>query len=193
MPRSCGWTGTPASANGPSWRWGLIPSWAKDPSIGNRLINARGETVATKPAFRVAFRQRRCLVVADGYYEWKKQGRQKQPYYIHLQDGQPVAMAGLWERWQPNGGEAIQPRETFTIITRSANEQTRDIHDRMPALLAEEDYGAWLDPKVKDSQQLMALLNPVESPTLVADPVSTFVNSPRNDDPRCIEPMTPLV
>jgi putative SOS response-associated peptidase YedK len=106
-------------------RWGLIPSWAKDPSIGNRLINARSETVVTKPAFRAAFRQRRCLVVADGYYEWKKQGRQKQPFYIHVGDGQPMAMAGLWERWQPDGSEGGQPRETFTIITKPAHELTR--------------------------------------------------------------------
>ena len=125
-------------------RWGLIPAWAKDPSIGARLINARAETVAEKPAFRSAFKSRRCLIPADGYYEWKKTGSRKQPYYLRLQDERPFALAGLWDRW--NGGGKDAPLETCTIITTEANEITCPIHDRMPAILAEDDYSAVARP-----------------------------------------------
>ncbi len=170
-------------------RWGLIPSWAKDPSIGNRMINARGESVADKPAFRAAFKRRRCLVLADGYYEWQKTGKKKQPYLFHMQDDRPFAFAGLWESW--TGGksddEPAEPLETCTIITTNASDFTRSIHDRMPVILDGADFDLWLDPDMQDREKIEPLLQPYESPELTADPVSTHVNSPKNDDPKCVE------
>jgi putative SOS response-associated peptidase YedK len=127
-------------------RWGLIPSWADDPKIGYRMINARSETAATKPSFRSAFKVRRCLVVADGYYEWQKRDGAKQPFYIHMQGGKLFAFAGLWERWVPPDGEAI---ESCTILTTDANELTKPIHDRMPVIVDPPDFGQWLDPAEK--------------------------------------------
>ena len=165
-------------------RWGLVPSWAKDPSIGNRMINARAETVATKPSYRAAFKRRRCLVPADGYYEWKKTGKAKQPYLIRLQDECPFAMAGLWESWQDAGGAALQ---TFTIITTEANEATCDIHNRMPVILSPGEYPLWLDPEFERAEQLQELLQPYDSHAMRLDPVSTFVNNPRHDSSECIE------
>jgi putative SOS response-associated peptidase YedK len=166
-------------------RWGLIPFWAKDPAIGNRLINARAETVAEKPAFRKAFQQRRCLIAADGYYEWRKTSGGKQPYYFRLKSEEPFAFAGLWESWTAadSGGE---PLETCVIITTRANELSLPIHERMPAILQEADYDAWLDPAAKDRRQLAPLLEPYDSASMIADPVSTLVNNPRNDEPGCI-------
>lgn len=166
-------------------RWGLIPSWAKDASIGNRLINARAETVASKPAFRAAFKRRRCLVPADGYYEWQKVGSKKQPYLIQRQDGAPFAFAGLWESWHADRPDAV---ETFTIITTDANEATTAIHDRMPVILDEEDYAMWLDPEFEGREALESLLRPYPGEALQLTPVSTYVNNPRHEDPRCIEP-----
>src|SRR5262249_23577950 len=127
-------------------RWGLIPSWANDPKIGYKMINARAETAATKPSFRSAFRSRRCLLVADGYYEWQKQAGAKQPFYIRLKGGKLFAFAGLWERWAPTDGEAI---ESCTILTTAANELTKPIHDRMPVIVDPRDYGQWRDPAKK--------------------------------------------
>jgi putative SOS response-associated peptidase YedK len=166
-------------------RWGLIPSWAKDPAIGNRTINARAETVAEKPAFRSAFRRRRCLVLADGYYEWRKEGKTKQPFYIRMRDEGPFAFAGLWERWSPDGGEE-NLLETCTLITTDANELTRSIHDRMPVILSPDDYANWLDPQFDDREELLSLLCPYDSKVMQADPVSTHVNSPKHDDPECV-------
>jgi putative SOS response-associated peptidase YedK len=165
-------------------RWGLIPSWANDPAIGNRLINARSETAAEKPAFRSAFRHRRCLILADGFYEWQKTGGRKQPFYIKMKDGQPFAFAGLWERWE-GGGE---PVDTCTILTTEANELVRPVHDRMPVILAPEDYGRWLDPETKKPELLEPLLQPFAADAMTAYPVSPVVNTPRNDSARCIEP-----
>jgi putative SOS response-associated peptidase YedK len=167
-------------------RWGLVPSWAKDPAIGSRMINARAETVAEKPSFRAAFRSRRCLIAADGYYEWRKSGGKKQPHYFRMKDDRPFAFAGLWERW---GGEGAggEPLETCTIITTDANELSRPIHDRMPVILREADYDLWLDPDEHDRRRLAPLLVPYESGAMTADPVSTLVNNPRNDEPRCIQ------
>ena len=164
-------------------RWGLVPSWAKDISIGNRMINARAETVATKPSFRAAFKRRRCLVPADGYYEWQKTVTGKQPYYIHLRDDTPFAMAGLWESWHADQEDTL---DTFTIITTDANRATCHIHDRMPVILDPDDYPLWLDPEFEGREALQTLLRPYESDELQLDPVSTHVNSPRNDDPQCI-------
>jgi putative SOS response-associated peptidase YedK len=166
-------------------RWGLIPSWAKDPSIGNRMINARGESVAGKPAFRAAFRRRRCLVPATGFFEWRRSGRSKQPYYIRLRDGEPFALAGLWELWRDPQGGAV---ESFTIITTDANESLRALHERMPVILSPGDFSRWLDPAVAEPDSLRALLRPYPAEATVAHAVSTRVNSPANDDPDCLEP-----
>jgi putative SOS response-associated peptidase YedK len=164
-------------------RWGLVPSWAKDISIGSRMINARAETVATKPSFRAAFKHRRCLVPADGYYEWQKTAAGKQPYYIHFRDDTPFALAGLWESWRPDEGDALA---TFTIITTDASAATSHIHDRMPVILDPDDYPLWLDPEFEGRDTLQALLRPYAGDELQLDPVSTHVNSPRNDDPQCV-------
>jgi putative SOS response-associated peptidase YedK len=163
-------------------RWGLIPPWADDPRVGNRSINARSETVDTKPAFREAFRQRRCVVVADGFYEWKAGGRAKQPYYIQAADGGAFAFAGLWERWR-RGGQRI---ESCTILTTDANERVAALHDRMPVILAPRDYDLWLDPAVQEPDRLKPLLRPCEDDLLTMYPVSTDVNRPSNDSPECI-------
>jgi putative SOS response-associated peptidase YedK len=167
------------------FHWGLIPSWADDPRIGSRLINARAETVETKPAFRKAFRERRCLILADGFYEWQRQDRRKQPYYIRLGDGRPFAFAGLWERWTPQDG---QPIDSCTIITTVANDLIRPLHVRMPVILAPENYDLWLDPSLHDVERLQPLLRPYPAQEMTAFPVSTRVNNPANDTPDCIEP-----
>ena len=164
-------------------RWGLVPSWADDPAIGNRMINARAETVASKPSFRAAFKSRRCLVVADGFYEWQKRGASKQPYYIQLRDGRPFGLAGLWERWR-HDDQAI---ESCTIITTEANELMRPLHDRMPVILPREEYASWLDPRPDRGDVLRKLLRPYPPEDMTAYPVSTIVNNPRNDVPQCVE------
>jgi putative SOS response-associated peptidase YedK len=166
-------------------RWGLVPSWAKDPSLGNRMINARAETVAEKPSFRPAFKQRRCLVVADGYYEWKKVGSKKQPYYFRVRQRDVFAFAGLWEVWR--GGEDTDDLESCTVITTDANELARSVHDRMPVILDPEDYDLWLDPHAQDRERIEPLLRPYDASQMTADPVSTYVNSVRHDDEQCIE------
>lgn len=169
-------------------RWGLVPSWAKDLKIGNSLINARAETVAEKPAFRAAFKRRRCLVAADGYYEWKKlDSKTKQPYYIRRYDEQPFAFAGLWERWE----RGDEPIESCTIITTDANVLTREIHDRMPVILPPDKYDIWLDPEFQAYDFLQSLLVPFDGKELTMYPVSRIVNSPKNDSPDCIAPLPP--
>ncbi len=166
-------------------RWGLIPFWADDPSIGNRLINARSETASSKPAFRSAFRNRRCLVLADGFYEWRKEDGGKVPYWIHRSDRGAFTMAGLWERWEPDEGE---PVFTFTILTRDALPELEPIHPRMPVILEEARRDGWLDPRA-DADALDELLDAPPAGELDFHPVSTVVNSPRNDGPECIEPV----
>jgi putative SOS response-associated peptidase YedK len=166
--------------------WGLIPFWAQDPSMGARLINARSETAAEKPAFRAAFRRRRCLVVADGFYEWQKQNGGKQPFYIRLRDGRPFAFAGLWEHWQGQDGSVI---ESCTLLTTEPNELMRPLHNRMPVILHPKDYDLWLDRAVEDARLLQPLLRSYPSMEMEAYAVSRWVNSPQNDDPRCIEPL----
>jgi putative SOS response-associated peptidase YedK len=165
-------------------RWGLIPFFAKDPSIGSRLINARAETVAEKPAFRNAFKQRRCLIVADGFYEWRQEAKRKIPYYIHMDSDEPFAFAGLWERWTPEGES---PLLTCTILTTEANPLMRPIHDRMPVILPRDAREVWLDPDA-DPDRLHVLLRPYEGEDMEAYTVSTRVNSPRYDGPECVEP-----
>jgi putative SOS response-associated peptidase YedK len=163
-------------------RWGLIPSWAKDSTIGYKLINARAETVAEKPSFRSAFKQHRCLILADGFYEWKREQPKKQPYYFQLVDGQPFAFAGLWERWQ---GNEESPIDSCTIITTAANQLLALVHDRMPVILASSDYEQWLDPDTPP-EQLHHLLHPYNSEAMSSYPVSAIVNSPTNDSAACI-------
>lgn len=164
--------------------WGLVPSWADDPKIGNRMINARADGVASKPSFRAAFKRRRCLVLADGYYEWKREGKAKQPYYYRLQNERPFAFAGLWESWHKDAGD---PLESVTVITTDANELAAKVHDRMPVILDEADYETWLDVEHCDKDQLQALLVPYDTPLMKAEPVSMHVNNARNDDPQCVE------
>jgi putative SOS response-associated peptidase YedK len=167
------------------FQWGLVPSWAKDPKIGSRMINARSETAAEKPSFRAAFKRRRCLVPADGFYEWQRQEGGKQPFYIRMQSGQPFALAGLWEHWEGAGGII----ESCTLLTTEPNDLVRPLHNRMPVVLAPQDYDLWLDVSIQDRDLLQPLLKPYPSPDMVAYPVSTWVNRPANDGPRCIEPL----
>jgi putative SOS response-associated peptidase YedK len=167
--------------------WGLIPSWAKDPGIGAKTINARAETVAEKPAFRSAFKHRRCLVLADGFYEWQRQQGKKQPFYFRLQDGQPFAFAGLWERWQSPSNEEIT---SCTILTTAANELLQPIHERMPVILDPQDYDLWLDSQVQTPQTLQQLLRSYPAAAMTAYPVSTLVNNSRHNSPECIVPMS---
>jgi putative SOS response-associated peptidase YedK len=169
-------------------RWGLVPSWADDPAIGARLINARAESAAEKPAFRAAMRQRRCLIVADGFYEWRRSGRTKQPYFIRRRDDCPFAFAGVWEAWQRPGQAGFQ---SCTILTTEANDLIRPIHDRMPVIVAATDYAAWLDPATEDPRQLSRLLTPCPGDAMRADPVGNCVNSPAHDSPQCIEAALP--
>jgi putative SOS response-associated peptidase YedK len=166
-------------------KWGLIPSWAKDAKIGNSLANARADTVAEKPAFRSAFKKRRCLVVADGFYEWGKGDGGKIPYYFRLKDGRPFAFAGLWERWE----KGDEPVESCTLITTDANGVVGQIHDRMPVILMPDDYDRWLDPKEQDATKLKELLRPLGDDFLISHPVSKVVNNPRNERPECVHPV----
>jgi putative SOS response-associated peptidase YedK len=168
-------------------RWGLVPAWAKDLSIGARMINARAESAAEKPAFRAAFRSRRCLVMAAGFYEWQKRDKgPKQPYRVVLKDGGPFSFAGLWERWTDKGsGETV---ETCTILTTDANALLAPIHHRMPVIVAPEDFDAWLDA-ARPPEAAEALLKPAPAGVLTAYPVSTRVNKVANDDPGVIEPL----
>jgi putative SOS response-associated peptidase YedK len=186
-------------------RWGLVPSWAKDPAIGNRMINARRETVAEKPAFRKAFASRRCLLPADGYYEWytpdvaddeppsgKKAKPRKQPFFIHPADGSVLAMAGLYEIWRDPTRSDDDPerfRWTCTVLTTSAEDDLGRIHDRMPLLVERERYGAWLDPTISDPERLQGLLVPAAPGRLEAFPVSTLVNNVKNNGPELVEPL----
>jgi putative SOS response-associated peptidase YedK len=164
-------------------RWGLIPSWAQDEKIGNQMINARCETVAEKPAFRAAFKKRRCLVVADGFYEWIKTPDGKAPVWITQRNHEPFCFAGLWESWRSPEGKDVR---TFSIITTTANELLSCVHTRMPVILGEKDYNQWLDPKVADKDSLAKLLRPYASEAMQFYPVNTLVNNPRHDRAECI-------
>jgi len=166
-------------------QWGLVPSWAKEASIGYKMINARAETLTQKPSFKKSFKQRRCLVLADGFYEWRKGtgGRTKIPLRFVLKNREPFAFAGLWDTWQKPDGDLLH---SFTIITTESNELIRPIHDRMAVMLRQEDEAKWLDPDLKDVEQLIPLLKPYPSDQMEGYEVSTLVNSPKNDTPECI-------
>jgi putative SOS response-associated peptidase YedK len=168
-------------------KWGLIPYWAKEASIGNRMINARSESVAEKPAYRWSFKKKRCLIPADGFYEWKKEGKLKQPYLIHRKDGKPFAFAGLWSSWKSPDQE--KPVETFTILTTDANDLLRPLHDRMPVIVDPENFDLWLDPKMGDAAKLQPLLAPHAVDGFEAFPVSRAVNSPAHEAEDCIAPL----
>ncbi|NMG29614.1 SOS response-associated peptidase [Aromatoleum evansii] len=160
-------------------RWGLIPSWSKDATIAHKLINARSESAPDKPSFRAAFKSRRCIVPASGFYEWKKLAGRKQPYFIHAAGEELLALAGLWERWSNPEGDTI---DTFTILTTEANEAVQAMHDRMPVLLGRGDYEAWLNRET-DLERVRQLLTPYPSDSIQMHPVSLRVGNVRNDDP----------
>lgn len=167
-------------------RWGLVPSWSRDESIATKLINARGETLAEKASFRAAYKSRRCIVPASGFYEWKREGKEKQPYYIHPADGELFGLAGLWERWSPgDGGDCV---DTFTVVTTDANGTMKPLHNRMPVLLAPSDYAAWLT-KGTDTELLAGLVVPCPDAMVKVYPVSKAVGSVANEGPGLIEPL----
>ena len=163
---------------------GPHPPWADDPQIGWRMINARAETASEKPSFRRAFRERRCLIPADGFYEWKRTNGSKLPYYIHMKEGRPFTFAGLWESWNDDGEPTIR---SCTILTTGPNALIEGIRDRMPVILPADTYDVWLDP-ASERDELTALLAPYPEDEMESYPVSRFVNSPANNDPRCVEP-----
>jgi putative SOS response-associated peptidase YedK len=172
------------------FQWGLVPSWAKDISIGSKMINARAETVGEKPAFRAAFRRRRCLIPVSGFYEWQAQpGGPKQPFWISAADGGLLTFAGLWESWMSPDGDELQ---TATIITTTANEALAPLHARMPVILAPADFDAWLDVRDEtDTEAASTLLRPAPAEITTAWPVSTLVNNVRNDEASLVEPVDP--
>ena len=177
-----------AGSNGLTfYKWGLIPPWSKDETFGGyNLINARGETVAEKASFRSAYRRRRCLILADGFYEWRNESSQgvKIPYYIHMKDKRPFAFAGLWEIWHSPHGDELH---SCCIITTEPNKIVEPIHNRMPVILSPGEYPLWLDPAEKEPHELEQLLNPYPSAEMEAYPVSAFVNSPLNNSPKCVQ------
>ncbi len=167
-------------------RWGLIPPWAKDSTIGARMINARAETAAEKPAFKESLAARRCLIPADGFYEWQRTGSIKQPYCFEMVGGEPFAFAGLWARWRAPDGTH---RETCTILTTTPNQLMADVHDRMPVILSPESYDLWLDPGFREVAAVSAVLRPFDTDLMRRYPVSESVNNVANDDPECSKPI----
>lgn len=170
------------------FRWGLIPSWSKDPSIGAKMINARSETLQEKPSFRSAFQSRRCVIPADGFFEWKKAGASKIPYYFHKPDHGPFLFAGLWDSWI--GGGNVEPVHTFTILTCTPNAVVAHVHDRMPVILDWEHAKTWLQTD-QNPMRLQSMLKPAKDDFLTKYPVSSKVNSPTNNSAECIQPIQP--
>jgi putative SOS response-associated peptidase YedK len=166
------------------YKWGLIPSWAKDTSMGARLINARSETVREKPAFRQSFKQRRCIIPADGFYEWQRTEGRKQPFFFQMRDESPFGFAGLWEQWKGEEGQVIN---SCTILTTAANEVLKPVHDRMPVILHPDDYSLWLDHDTRKLEMVEDLLRPYPAEEMASYPVSTLINSPRSQGERLIE------
>ncbi|MED4284779.1 SOS response-associated peptidase [Priestia megaterium] len=173
---------------GTTMKWGLVPYWADDIKIGYKMINARGESVDEKASFKKSFKSKRCLILADGFYEWKKEGKNKQPFRFVMKDERPFAFAGLWEQW--NKGE--EPLYTCTIITTKPNEVTKEVHDRMPVILEEDVYDLWLNPQMDDTEYLKSLLVPYPADGMKMYPVSTVVNSPKNDLEECLAPLNSI-
>ena len=167
-------------------RWGLVPSWARDPSIGYKTINARAETVSTTASFREPFKSQRCLIPADGFYEWKRDGKIRQPYCFEVNDGELFAFAGLWDRWRNPQGELL---ESCTILTTTPNSLLANIHDRMPVILRPDHYDLWLDPAFRNTASLLEMLKPLAAGLMRRYPVSTRVNQVENDDVNCSKPM----
>lgn len=180
--------GNGVQRTGKQMKWGLVPSWAQDVKIGYKMINARAEGVDSKPSFKQAFKSRRCLILADGFYEWKVTENGKQPYRFIMKNQKSFAMAGLWETWS----KGSEPLTTCTIITTEPNDVTRDVHDRMPVILREEDYDRWLDPKYSAASELKSLLLPYSAEEMNKYPVSTLVNSPKNDLAELLSPLNSL-
>ena len=188
--RGAGDGGDTSSANQARlMRWGLIPSWAREPSAVSPLINARAETLTEKPSFRRALERRRCLVLADGFYEWQIAGKQRQPQYVSLASGEPFAMAGLWERWRPPAGAPVY---SCAIVTTSANPLLEPIHPRMPVILPPDLEAAWLDPEATDAGLLTSLLTPYPAGAMQCRRVSPFVNSAASEGPECLAPAADL-
>lgn len=174
-----------ANRVGKPMRWGLVPFWAKDHKIGYKMINARAETIHEKPSYRHSFQRKRCLILADGFYEWKKEGAQKKPFRFQLKNREPFAFAGAWDRWSKGENTLF----SCTIITTTPNDLTKDVHDRMPVILPEDAYDLWLNPDSTDTEYLKSLLLPYPSGEMESYAVSTLVNSPKNDHPAIIEPL----
>jgi putative SOS response-associated peptidase YedK len=166
-------------------RWGLVPWWATDTKIGNRMINARAESAIEKRSFKQALLKRRCLVVADGWYEWQRGPSQKQPYLLHFPESRPFAFAGMWERWEKGG----EPVESCTILTTAAADSLADIHDRMPLVLDPSMYDTWLDPTLQEPERILPMLAPAPMDDIERLPVSTWVNNPRHEGPMCVAPV----
>jgi putative SOS response-associated peptidase YedK len=169
-------------------KWGLVPSWAKDEKIGYKMINARSEGIDEKPSFKHAFKRRRCLILADGFYEWKKNEGSKQPYRFIMKSKEPFAFAGLWETWKKGN----QPLHSCTIITTTPNGVTKDVHDRMPVILPRDTYDLWLNPKYDETEHLKSLLVPYPAEEMEKYPVSTLVNSPKNEMEELLSPLNSL-
>lgn len=174
-----------------AYRWGLVPHWATDLRAGSRMFNARAETITTSPAFRDAFKRRRCLVPVDSFYEWKREGSVRQPYNITREDGRPLALAGLWAGWRDPASDPDAPviRRTFTIVTTTPNEAMAGLHDRMPVIIADDAWGRWLDPTPADPGELLALLAPSDEIALRIYAVGRDVNDVRRDGPELVEPL----
>jgi putative SOS response-associated peptidase YedK len=166
-----------------SFRWGLVPSWSKDPAIGNKMINARSETVGEKPSFRGPIRYHRCIIPANGFYEWSRQGNEKVPFYIHRKDQEPLAFAGIWDTWKFMD-EVI---ESCSILTTDANSVVSKLHDRMPVILSQSEFDSWLDRQVTDVEKLRPHFTPYPSDLLNVSQISSLVNNPRNDSPECLK------
>ncbi len=173
------------------FKWGLVPPWAKDRSIGSKLLNARGETVDEKPSFREAFKKKRCIIPVDGYYEWITEGEEKFPVYIQLKSGRMAGLAGLWECWRPQDDlfADMEETRTCTIITTESNEMIRPFHHRMPVIIPSNLYDFWLDPGTSDMQQLKSLITSFPAGMMKYHRVSTLVNSTGNNNPECIKPL----
>jgi putative SOS response-associated peptidase YedK len=170
-----------------AYRWGLIPHWAESAKVGSRMFNARAETLTASPAFRDSLRRKRCVVPVQAFYEWRREGTVRQPYTIARADGRPLALAGLWDGWRDPATETV--RRTFTIVTTTPNETMEPIHNRMPAILADDEWTTWLDPRLTDPGELLAILDDRREPELVIRPVSRLVNDVRNDGPELVVPI----